>query len=229
MNIRSTRKSAPPRNRKGEAFFESLIVDYAIPHRIARQNDLGVDFLCEWIHGDRPTGILFSAQVKTTTAELVQPAFVRQSELNGLDIDTLAGADKVDHRTINYWQGLGLARRSYLSSSKANQGAELACRRYYKRYTPPSSTGFPNTEDKTGSRSFHLANNEATFRAFADSETQIGGFARDLIIDYARLSYSKGHIVQLTPRQLGFWPFRGQTGFPRPCGAFGEIVRVSLA
>ena len=48
------------RGSKGEAFFESLIVDYAIPHRIARQNDLGVDFLCEWIHGDRPTGILFS-------------------------------------------------------------------------------------------------------------------------------------------------------------------------
>jgi hypothetical protein len=27
----------------GEAFFEPLIVDYAIPHRIARQNDLVVE------------------------------------------------------------------------------------------------------------------------------------------------------------------------------------------
>jgi hypothetical protein len=36
------------RGIKGEAFFETLIVDHAIPHRIARQNDLGVDFLFEW-------------------------------------------------------------------------------------------------------------------------------------------------------------------------------------
>jgi hypothetical protein len=50
-------------------------------------------------------------------------------------------------------------------------------------------------------------NNEATFLAFADPENEIGRFARDLIIDYARLAYFKGHIVQLKPRKLGFWPF----------------------
>jgi hypothetical protein len=33
------------RGIKGEAFFESLVVDHAIPHCIARQNDLGIDFL----------------------------------------------------------------------------------------------------------------------------------------------------------------------------------------
>ena len=55
------------RGIKGEAFFETLIVDHAIPHRIARQNDLGVDFLCEWTHGERPCGVLFTAQVKSTT------------------------------------------------------------------------------------------------------------------------------------------------------------------
>jgi len=30
------------RGIKGEAYFESLIVGHAIPHRIGRQNDLGI-------------------------------------------------------------------------------------------------------------------------------------------------------------------------------------------
>src|SRR5690349_1642890 len=76
------------RGTKGEAFFESLIVDYAIPHRISRQNDLGVDFLCEWTHGDRPTGILFVAQIKTTTSDAVHHKLLRnrsENKKNGLD------------------------------------------------------------------------------------------------------------------------------------------------
>jgi hypothetical protein len=64
------------RGIKGEAFFESLVVDHAIPHRIARQNDLGIDFLCEWIYGDCPKGILFLAQVKTRPSDIVKPEFV---------------------------------------------------------------------------------------------------------------------------------------------------------
>src|SRR5438034_9967015 len=84
------------RGIKGEAFFESLVVEHAIPHRIARQNDLGIDFLCEWVYGDRPTGILFLAQVKTTSDDVVKSEFVCQSKLNGLRTYTLTGAKKVD-------------------------------------------------------------------------------------------------------------------------------------
>lgn len=54
---------------KGEAFFESLISEYAIPHKIIMPKDLGVDFICEWVHGEKPTGVLFLAQVKTISGK----------------------------------------------------------------------------------------------------------------------------------------------------------------
>jgi hypothetical protein len=83
------------------------------------------------------------------------------------------------------------------------------------------------TQDTTinlvrGGRGYPM-NHGATFLAFADLGKQIGGFARDLIIDYARLSYSKGHIVPLTPRLLGFWPFPNKTN-PDAVYYFGELV-----
>src|SRR5487761_1245989 len=96
------------RGIKGEAYFESLIVEHAIPHRIARHNDLGIDFLCEWIDGDRPIGILFCAQVKSTTRDTAKPEFHGKSSLNGLDEYTLGGAKVIEEGIIDYWKGLGL-------------------------------------------------------------------------------------------------------------------------
>jgi Domain of unknown function (DUF4365) len=209
---------AARRGIKGEAFFESLIVDCAIPHRIARQNDLGVDFLCEWIHSDRPTGILFSAQVKATTSDTVQTSHVGKSQLNLLEEYTLTGAEKVDERTINYWKGLGLP--SFLFYVIEKPDGQLEC--YHKRYTPILD-GRPDSIDETGSKRFYKVSNVQRFLAFADRENEVGGFVRDLIIDYVRLSYSKGQIVQPTPSQLGFWPFRNKEN-PDAVRWFGEIV-----
>ena len=207
------------RGIRGEAFFESLIVNHAIPHRIARQNDLGIDFLCEWISGARPTGILFLAQVKTTTSAVVRPEFVQRSTLNGLEVYTLVGAKKVDDRTVKYWKGLGLPAFLFYLIDDDSTG-RLKC--YHKRCTPLLD-GNASPDDESGTRSFHLVSNDVTFLAFADSQNEVGGFARDLIIDYARLSYSKGHILPLTPRQLGFWPFPNK-GNPDTVRYFGEIV-----
>jgi hypothetical protein len=209
------------RGIKGEAFFESLVVDHAIPHRIARQNDLGIDFLCEWIYGDRPSGILFLAQVKTTTSDSVKPEFVCVSNLNLLDTFTLAGAKKVDERTINYWKGLGLPAFLFIVIKKeSNGGSSLDC--YHKRYTPLLD-GHPDSGYETGTKLFYRVNDGTKFLAFADPKKEIGGFARDLIVDYARLSYSRGHIVQMTPRQLGFWPFQNKKN-PDVVRFFGEMV-----
>jgi len=44
---------------KGEAFFESLISEYAIAHKIDSSKDVGLDFLCEWVYGEKPTQLLF--------------------------------------------------------------------------------------------------------------------------------------------------------------------------
>jgi len=210
------------RGIKGEAFFESLIVDHAIPHRIARQNDLGIDFLCEWVYGDRPRGFLFLVQVKCTTSEHIKSEFISQSRLNGLDIYKLKGAKKVDERTINYWKGLGLPAFLFIIiENRLNEKSDLEC--YYKRYTPLlDDRSSPDDED--GTKSFHRANNGGRFLAFANPESEIGGFARDLIIDYVRLSYSRGHILQLTPEQLGFWPFPNKDN-PEAAHFFSDIFK----
>lgn len=193
------------RGIKGEAFFESLIVEHAIPHRIARHNDLGVDFLCEWISGDRPTGLLFSVQVKATTDATIQSKFTELSALNGLNKHKLLGAKKVDDRTLNYWKGLGIpAFLFYIIKGSSNSVNELKC--FYKRYTPILD-GHSKPEDESGTKAFYLVNERTTFLAFSDSDQEIGGFARDLIIDYFRLSYSKGHVIPLTSNKFGFWPF----------------------
>ena len=207
------------RGIRGEAFFESLVVEHAIPHRIARQNDLGIDFLCEWIYGDRPTGILFLAQIMTTTTESVRAELVCKSDLNALDMYRLPGVDKVDARTIGYWQGLGLPAFLFCIVENGSNG-DIEC--YHKRYTPLLD-GLPSEDDKTGSAAFYRVNDKARFLGFADAEKEIGGFARDLIVDYARLAYSKGHIVPLTPRQLGFWPFPNKAN-PDVVRYFGELV-----
>jgi hypothetical protein len=51
----------------------------------------------------------------------------------------------------------------------------------------------------------------------------MSAFARDLIIDFARLSYSSGYIVRLKPSELGFWPFP-KRDHPDHMQVFDELV-----
>jgi hypothetical protein len=209
------------RGIKGEAFFESLIVDHAIPHRIARQNDLGVDFLCEWTYGDRPTGILFSAQVKSTTSEQITCEPVGKSTLNSLDEYILHGGKGIDDKTICYWKGLGLPAFLFQIVEGETDGVRrLDC--FHKRYTPLLD-GHDGPNERDGTKSYYQVNSGSRFLAFADSVKEIGGFARDLVIDYYRLSYSKGHVVQMTPNQLGFWPFSYKAN-PDEIRYFNELI-----
>lgn len=196
------------RGIKGEAFFELLMVSNAIPHRIAGPNDVGIDFLCELVYGDRPRGILFSAQVKSTTIPTVQCSLEGKSGLNQLEQYTLHDAVKPDDATINYWKGLNLP--AYLFYVVETAEGKMNC--YYKRYTPMLD-GHASDDDKVGTRQFYLVNEDSKFRAFADPEKETGGFVRDLVVDYARCAYSKGHVVNLTAGQLGFWPFEDK---PQP-------------
>jgi Domain of unknown function (DUF4365) len=210
------------RGAKGEAFFESLIVDFAIPHRVARHNDLGIDFICECIHGDRPSGLLFLAQVKSTTTDEISCKHVGTSNLNALEEYVLEGVKKVDRRTINYWRGLGLPAFLFVVvESRSSEGNQLEC--YYKRYTPLLDE-HADQNDKNGTRKFYKVSKDAEFLAFANREQEVFGFARDLVIDYMRLSYAKGHIIQLTPSQIGFWPFPSK-GTADSIKHFPELIR----
>jgi hypothetical protein len=56
---------------KGEAFFEALVSDYSLPHHIVGLKDVGIDYICEWVYGDKPTGLLYAVQVKTLSKQNV--------------------------------------------------------------------------------------------------------------------------------------------------------------
>ncbi|MGH8067350.1 MAG: hypothetical protein ACRERE_19385 [Candidatus Entotheonellia bacterium] len=76
---------------KGEAFFEALISDYSLPHHIVSPKDVGIDYICEWVYGDRPTGILYAVQVKRAglphlpqDEEILRTILRKQGRGNGL-------------------------------------------------------------------------------------------------------------------------------------------------
>jgi hypothetical protein len=73
-------------------------------------------------------------------------------------------------------------------------------------------------------RLYKATTDAGAFRAFADPEKQLWGFARDLIVDYVRLWSSKGQIIHLVPRRLGFWPFPTHADADIPV-YFPEVVR----
>lgn len=183
---------------KGEAYFESLICDYALPHRIAGATDVGIDYICEWAFEDKPTGILFAVQVKTFALENATIKCLNERDQNGLvKHEIRCPTLNIESKTLEYWKGLGIP--VYLFAVVRDQ-RELNC--YYKRYTPllTSERQSRNFSPYTG---FCQVNDGALFMAFSDMQRRIYGFARDLYIDYMRCSYSKGSIAHLDPRTIG--------------------------
>ena len=193
------------RGIKGEAFFESLVSDYSLPHRIVGPKDLGIDYICEWVYGDRPTGILYAVQIKTFTQKTAKPQFVEiDRKLNGLHKYRIANPNlTIDEKTLHYWQGLGMPVYLFAivqTSADTGDRERLDC--YYKRFTRVLTT---NTKQEE--LDFYKVNDGTSFIAFADPNERKLGFARDLFIDYIKWSYYKGSIVYLKPRTIGLNQF----------------------
>ena len=95
---------------KGEAFFESLLSDYSLTHKIVGSRDIGIDFICEWVFGDKPTGVLYAVQVKTFSGRRYRITKTDDcSDLNGLEEYKISNSNlRVSNRTIRYWKGLGI-------------------------------------------------------------------------------------------------------------------------
>ncbi len=204
------------RGIKGEAFFESLISDYSLPHRIVSPKDLGIDYICEWVYGDRPTGILYAVQVKTFSEETAKPQFIEvDSRLNGLQKFRIINQNLIiDEKTLQYWRGLGMPVYLFTvvqSSADASEREVLDC--YYKRFTEVLTT-----EPNQGDFDFYKVNNGSAFIAFAQPDEKRLGFARDLFIDYMRWNYYKGWITYLNPRTIGL------NQFIEEGGVFGDML-----
>ena len=199
---------------KGEAFFESIVSDYSIPHHITGPTDIGIDYICEWVYGDKPSGILYAVQVKTLSGKNAKPKILGinkgLNELSKFDIKN----DKlhIDKNTLEYWRGFGIPVYLFavIYSDSSDQGEKIDC--YYKRFVRVLTTP-ASQEDEF----FYKVNDSATFLAFANQESKRFGFARDLFIDLIRCSYYKGSISYISPRTLGL------DQFPEEDTVFGEL------
>lgn len=192
------------RGIKGEAFFEALIVDYSLPHHIVGAKDLGIDYICEWINGDKPTGVLYAVQVKTFSNETAKPEKIGVENLNGLDKYTIIHTNlNINDTTRHYWRKLGMPVYLFavvITEATDEKAEELNC--YYKRFTPclTSSAQHENL-------GFYKANQGDKFIAYKDEQERKLGFVRDLFIDYMRWVYYKGSITYMNPRTLGLNQF----------------------
>lgn len=191
------------RGIKGEAFFETLISDYSIPHQIVGPKDIGLDYICEWVYGDKPTGVLYAVQVKTFSEQTAKPRFIEERQLNGLHKYAISNSKLViEDKTLHYWTGLGIPVYLFAIVQTATDSSEQRLNCYYKRFTPVLTTSI-----KQKQLAFSKVNDGTSFIAFAAPTEKAGGFARDLFIDYMRWSYYKGSITYLPPQTIGLNQF----------------------
>jgi hypothetical protein len=191
---------------RGEAYFEALVSSHCIPHHVYSPKDLGIDYFCEWIHGERPTGILFAAQVKSTTSESASPILIGEdTQLNGLNkYDIHYSLLNVDRATRIYWRTLGIPAYLFVvvESTDGDEAPTLDC--YYRRFSP-HLTKDEIPEDYDYHSDFYQVNEGASFIAFKRPGWH--GFARDLFIDHVRWTYFTGSIAYPNPRDFGLQQF----------------------
>jgi len=205
---------------KGEAFFESLICVYAIPHHVVSPKDLGIDYFCEWVYGDRPTGVLFAVQVKPSGNERYTPQYKGiekgRNELSKYEIHNQNL--KIDESAFHYWRGLGIPIYLFVVIQDFSDVGRETLDCYYKRFTEILTNEEKRDEYKYYD-DFYKVNDGSSFVAFKDAGELDGGFARDLFIDHVHLSYSKGNITYLDPREMGLKKFKSN-------GVFVDMLKI---
>ncbi|HSP87049.1 MAG TPA: DUF4365 domain-containing protein [Ignavibacteriaceae bacterium] len=196
---------------KGESFFGSLVSDYCIPHQIVGSKDIGLDYICEWVYDEKPTGVLFAVQIKTFSEETAKPKLIEEcNKYNHLKEYEIKNSNlNIDEKTLFYWKGFGIP--IYLFAICFNAQGDLDC--YYKRFTPVL-TKEADLKNINYHSDYYKINDGHKFLAFQDAEKRTLGFARDLFIDYTRCNYSKGSIIYLNPRNIGLNQFPEGNIFP---------------
>jgi hypothetical protein len=194
---------------KGESFFETLISEYCIPHHITGPKDIGIDYICEWVHNEKPSGILFAVQVKTSAKKAVQiiPDNTGNA-LNNLCQYEIKDIDfKITKADLCYWKGLGIPFYLFVMIEQENSDRTKKLDCYYKRFTPILTRELARNKSINFKKEFYQVNKGSSFIAFSDKEKRKGGFARDLFIDHVRCCYHKGTIALFNPRLMGLEEF----------------------
>lgn len=195
------------RGIKGESYVATLLSEHCILHHVTGPNDLGIDYFCEWVHDNKPTGVLFAVQVKTTIHENVDFQDEKKNN-NALENWTFiykkrGDLFKINKKTLDYWENLRIPIFLFVVIENGN---ELEC--YYKRYTDylTRHRHNPNYDHKEDfyKLEFYRVNEGNKFLAFVQKGNGYpGGFSRDLFMDYIRINYSKGLIVHMKPEEIG--------------------------
>lgn len=180
---------------KGEAFIESLFSDYAIVHKIDGSKDVGLDFLCEWVKGEKPTQLLFGLQVKTTKSVCKFTQKGKLSRTNFLmefSSAQIPSFNKISDKALAYWRGFNFpvfVFRVLLTEEKTLV--------FYKRYTT-----ILHGIDKEESLPFYLANEGTKLSAYIYKK-RTWGFCRDLFFDHLKCQHYRGMLSGVNPDDLG--------------------------
>lgn len=211
-NMNSSYKHYKPEAKigiKGESFFETLISEYCIPHHITGPKDIGIDYICEWVHADKPSGILFAVQVKTSTKENVKMIPDNTGNaLNNLPKYEIKNINfKITPADLCYWKGLGIPFYLFVIIEQKNSDGTKKLDCYYKRFTPILTRELVIDKSKDFKKEFYQVNKGSSFIAFNYEEKREGGFARDLFFDHVRCCYHKGTIALFDPTLMGLKTF----------------------
>lgn len=178
-------------------------------HRVSGYKDIGVDYFCEWLHEDTPSGVLFGIQAKTTEKQDIKLVNIGiNRRLNELDKFQIQGSFPftLKESSIRYWETLEIPL--YLFIVIKNNADIFNC--YYSRLTPILHKNNISSKDKikrVKKSDFYLANNSSTFHAKKLKIRMDGGFARDLLMDHIRCSYKNGSVLYKNPNDFGVnWP-----------------------
>lgn len=195
---------------RGEAFLEFIMSKHCLMHKVAGYKDVGIDYICEWLNGGKPSRILFGIQVKTTEKDNVKMVYEgikkRLNELNYYSIKNFPWPIK--ETTVEYWMGFNIPL--YLFCVIRNSENQFNC--YYSRLTPilhRSIEGeIKEKIEEIKKSEFYQANENSKFLAVKEKEKMDGGFVRDLFIDSVRCYYQNGSISYRNPKNFGLnnWP-----------------------
>ena len=156
---------------RGEAFFELLVCNHCLPHHIVGSKDVGIDYICEWVYGDKPTGVLFAVQVKTFSKnKKYTPQYkgVEQGRNELCRYEIHNTNLRVSKKTLHYWKGLGMPVYLFaiIQKSDNNEGEIPDC--YYKRFTEIMTNEKMNGKYEYHSQ-FYRVNQGSSFIAFKNT------------------------------------------------------------
>lgn len=175
------------KGNKGEALVESILSDHAIVHKIDGSKDIGIDMICEWVNGERPTQLMFGVQVKTLDIKLKLKK--EKSKINWLE--EYNGSVSIKQVTLDYWRGFDFPVFVFLVDLKSSKI-------YYKRYTSIVHGLILHTVEP-----FYLATKGGKFQAYVQGGKHTWGFCRDLFFDHLRCQHNKGALSGVNPKDLG--------------------------